>query len=196
MDSLVTKVVPHPLYMPHFEPTIYGMLNYKSVLESSESRLMQCSSKAWGDLFSNIAIYSILCIINLYEPSWDSHFVYLLIKKKKKIYIYIYIYSKIWHFIWDNVPVWIARFARLRFFFFSQNMNSKITWIYYAETKHCSCTVVVLFIHLKILKMGPTVLFTHLKIILLQYFQFSISTTISSTQMDPMCPCLYITDSY
>ena len=156
---------------------------------------LRCSSKAWGDLFSNIAIYSILCIINLYEPSWDSHFVYLLIKY---IYIYIYIYSKSWHFLWDNVPVWIARFARLRFFFFFffQNMNSKITWIYYTETKYCSCTVVVLFIHLKILKIGLTVLFTHLKIILLQCFQVSISTTISSTQMDPMCPCLYITNSY
>ena len=33
--------------------------------------------------------------------------------------------------------------------------------------------------------MGPTVLFTHLKIILLQCFQFSVSATISSIQMDP-----------
>ena len=30
------------------------------------------------------------------------------------------------------------------------------------------------------------VLFTHLKIILLQYFQFSVSATISSIQMDPL----------
>ena len=32
--------------------------------------------------------------------------------------------------------------------------------------------------------MGPTVLFMHLKIILLQYFQFSVSATISSIQTD------------
>ena len=36
--------------------------------------------------------------------------------------------------------------------------------------------------------MGPTVLFTHLKIILLQYFQFSVSATISSIQTDPLSP--------
>ena len=35
--------------------------------------------------------------------------------------------------------------------------------------------------------MGLTVLFTHLKIILLQYFQFSISVIISSIQTDPQC---------
>ena len=33
--------------------------------------------------------------------------------------------------------------------------------------------------------MDPTTLFTHLKIILLQCFQFSVSATISSIQMDP-----------
>ena len=115
MDSLVTKVVPHPLYMPHFEPTIYGMLNYKSVLESSESRLMQCSSKAWGDLFSNIAIYSILCIINLYEPSWDSHFVYLLIKY---IYIYIYIYIQRVDIFFEIMYPFGLRVLRVYGFFF------------------------------------------------------------------------------
>ena len=36
-----------------------------------------------------------------------------------------------------------------------------------------------------ILKIGPTVLFTHLKIILLQCFQFSVSTTMSLIQTDP-----------
>ena len=38
------------------------------------------------------------------------------------------------------------------------------------------------------LKMDPTILFTHLKIILLQcfQFQFSISTTISSIQTNPL----------
>ena len=34
-----------------------------------------------------------------------------------------------------------------------------------------------------ILKLGPTVLFIHLKIILLQYFQFSVSAKISCIQM-------------
>ena len=47
---------------------------------------------------------------------------------------------------------------------------------------HYSRTVVALFTHLKILKMGPTILFTHLKIILLQYFQSS--TKINSIQTD------------
>ena len=50
---------------------------------------------------------------------------------------------------------------------------------------HYSRTVHALFTHLKILKMGTTVLFTHLKIILLQYFQFSVSATISLIQIDP-----------
>ena len=35
--------------------------------------------------------------------------------------------------------------------------------------------------------MGPTTLYTHLKIILLQYFQFSVSATISLIQTDPKC---------
>ena len=43
---------------------------------------------------------------------------------------------------------------------------------------HCSYTVYVLFT-------GPTTLFTHLKIILLQFFQFPVSATISSIQTDP-----------
>ena len=38
--------------------------------------------------------------------------------------------------------------------------------------------------YLKILKKGLTILFTHLKIILLQYFQFLVSTKISSIQTD------------
>ena len=44
----------------------------------------------------------------------------------------------------------------------------------------------------KILKMSLTVLFTHLKIILLQYFQFSVSVTISSIQTDPISNYLFI----
>ena len=46
---------------------------------------------------------------------------------------------------------------------------------YYSRTEQCcSHTVAILFMHLKILKMGLMVLFTHLKIILLQCFQFSV----------------------
>ena len=48
---------------------------------------------------------------------------------------------------------------------------------------YCSHTIHVIHIHFiskkKILKMGLTVLFIHLKIILLQYFQFSVSAKIS-----------------
>ena len=40
--------------------------------------------------------------------------------------------------------------------------------------QYCLHTVAILFMYLKILKIGPMVLFIHLKIILLQYFQFSV----------------------
>ena len=47
---------------------------------------------------------------------------------------------------------------------------------------HCLCTV-----HEKNkIKMGLTVLFTNLKIILLQYFQFSVSAKISCIRTDPV----------
>ena len=49
----------------------------------------------------------------------------------------------------------------------------------------CLSLFTVLFTYYKILKIDPTVLFTHLKIILLQYFQFSVSATINSIQTDP-----------
>ena len=48
----------------------------------------------------------------------------------------------------------------------------------YVIFTHCLCTVYALFT-------GSTILFTHLKIILLQYFQFSVSAKISSIQTDP-----------
>ena len=56
---------------------------------------------------------------------------------------------------------------------------------------HYSSTVHVLFTHLKILKMDLIALFTHLKIILLQCFQFSVSATISSIQMDSISQIYY-----
>ena len=66
--------------------------------------------------------------------------------------------------------MWRFQFSVFKLFFFLR-MNSKITWFYCARKKKCSCTVYILF--------------THLKIILLQYFQFSISATINLTQTDP-----------
>ena len=58
--------------------------------------------------------------------------------------------------------------------FFSLRVNSNITWFYcIGDKKHCSCTVYAPFTSL-------TILFIDLKIILLQYFQFSISAKISS----------------
>ena len=74
-------------------------------------------------------------------------------------------------------------------FFYFQCMNSKITWIYcVGDNYHYSSTVVALFTHLKILKMGPTVLFTYLKIILLQCFQFLVSAKISCIKIDLQNP--------
>ena len=67
-------------------------------------------------------------------------------------------------------------------FFWFLRVNSKITWFYCIGKKtlitHCLCTVHALFT-------GLTILFTHLKIILLQCFQFSVLSTISSIQTDP-----------
>ena len=104
------------------------------------------------------------------------------------------------------VPIWIQRFSlylavRLPlfsfffFFFFSRISGRERQNLLFMRQMslftHCSGTVYALFMGLtatlfkKILKMGPTVLFTHLKIILLRYFQFSISATISSIQTDP-----------
>ena len=92
---------------------------------------------------------------------------------------------------------WILRprFTFFKIFFFS------CTWTVtsYGLLAGTKITVHTLFITvyntvhaLKNIKMGPTVLFTHLKIILLQYFQFSISATISSIQMDHIYIYIYI----
>ena len=63
----------------------------------------------------------------------------------------------------------------------------------FVERQETIITVAVLFMgptatlfKKNILKMGPTILFTHLKIILLQWFQFSVSTTIISIQTNPL----------
>ena len=68
------------------------------------------------------------------------------------------------------------------FFLFSQRVNSKITWIYYTRNKkHCSRTI-----H------GSHDTFTHLKIILLRYFQFSVSAKISCIQTEPKSLMIFI----
>ena len=104
----------------------------------------------------------------------------------------------------DGVYVWIHVHVSSFFFFFFFTQFLPFETIY-----HCSRTVAVLFTHCssiihalqqyyshivhgthshfiqkKILKMGPTILFTLLKIILLQCFQFSVSTKISYIQTD------------
>ena len=82
--------------------------------------------------------------------------------------------------------VHVFQFYVFQFFFFFYSYAWTVTSYGFAlqETK---ITIHILFITIhstvyaqKILKMGLTVLFTHLKIILLQYFQFSVSATISS----------------
>ena len=82
----------------------------------------------------------------------------------------------------------VSVFFFLFFFFFSAWPVNLLC----RDKNYCSYTVSVLFTYcnstvhaLNILKMGLTVLFTPLKIILLQYFQFSVSATISSIQTVP-----------
>ena len=77
----------------------------------------------------------------------------------------------------------IIKMSILSFNLFKKHMNGKITWFYCVGKKtlfmYCLCTVHIRFA-------GPTILFTHLKIILLQCFQFSVSTTISPIQTKPI----------
>ena len=72
------------------------------------------------------------------------------------------------------------RLVLLFFFFFS-------TWTVTSHefTVHDKNTIHALFTDL-------TILFTHLKIILLQCFQFSVSTKISCIQMDPKTLLIYV----
>ena len=102
------------------------------------------------------------------------------------------------------MPVWIQhfplnlalRFSFLFFLFFfdftrfreetkftvyETNVTVHALFWYYSHTVHRTHSHIIQKKKIK-LKMGPMVLFTHLKIILLQYFQFSISATISSIQ--------------
>ena len=90
-----------------------------------------------------------------------------------------------------NYCVWRFGFCFFFFFFFSftcfQLLETNFT--VHVLQQYCLCTVYGTHRHFiqkkKFLKLGPTVLFTHLKIILLQYFQFSISVKISCIQMNP-----------
>ena len=92
--------------------------------------------------------------------------------------------------VWPFGLQWKWHCVFLFFFFFSAR-NSWLCqlWTVHSYTVHKSHKF-----HFSVtfsLKMGPTILFTHLKIILLQYFQFqfSISVTINSIQTDPVYQC-------
>ena len=109
--------------------------------------------------------------------------VFLFSKKKKKIY---------WdpHFTWDTVlsvgpvhcaqdplPIWPANI--------SQECVTPVGPVHCSRDPQTSFSVTFL------LKIGLTALFTHLKIILLQCFQFSVFSKISSIQTDSYFPKLY-----
>ena len=88
-----------------------------------------------------------------------------------------------------NYCVW--RFAFCFFFSFSFShvcsfYRQILLFTYYSNTDYAlfmEPTATLFRKKKKILKLGPTVLFIHLKIILLQYFQFSVSAKISCIQM-------------
>ena len=101
------------------------------------------------------------------------------------------------------MTIWIQRFplnpaARFYFILFAfMHFKEGGVKIYFmiqmSLFMYCFGTIHTLFMgptatlfRKKILKIGLMVLFTHLKIILLQCFQFSVSATISSIQMDPL----------
>ena len=100
----------------------------------------------------------------------------------------IYFTSKMWGFknLYIKAKIWLKlgldtrlRFLRVFFFFFS-------AWTVKSHeftVQEKIITVAAQFTHLKILKMGPTVLFTHLK----NYFAtvFSVSAKISCIQTNP-----------
>ena len=71
------------------------------------------------------------------------------------------------------------------FFFLHVLLQARDNYYCSRTEQYCSHIVAVLFTHLKILKMGQTVLCTYLKIILLQCFQFLVLTKLSCIQTDP-----------
>ena len=76
----------------------------------------------------------------------------------------------------DSAFAFFSAFSFFSFFFF---FSSRAGFVDFSTLNsafvHCSWTHKHHFSVTFSLKMGPTVLFTHLKIILLQYFQFSVS---------------------
>ena len=62
-------------------------------------------------------------------------------------------------------------------------MKTEANYIFSMSPVHCSQDLQVIISANITLKLGLTVLFTYLKIILLQYFKFSV---ISSIQIDPI----------
>ena len=85
----------------------------------------------------------------------------------------------------DHLDCHFAFFLCVFFFFSTRNCWLCQLWTMHTYTVHRSHKFH--FSTTFSLKMGPTILFTHLKIILLQcfQFQFSVSATISSIQMEP-----------
>ena len=83
---------------------------------------------------------------------------------------------------------YLSSFALFFFFFFLIQPQHLTKFSMNSAFVHCSWTHKFHFSATFSLKMGSATLFTHLKIILLQcfQFQFSVSATISSIQMDPI----------
>ena len=103
-------------------------------------------------------------------------------KKKKKTLVCVWIHV---------AGVCVLDFSVFPFFFsflFTCFRETIITivalFMYCSNTVHGTTTT--LFRKNKKIKMGHTVLFTYFKIILLQYFQFSVSEKISYIQTEPL----------
>ena len=84
-------------------------------------------------------------------------------------------------FDWDGCCVFQFHVLFLFFFF-----TFALTVILY-RTKIVIHALFITVYALKNIKNGSHGIIIHLKIILLQYFQFSVSTTINSIQTDPIC---------
>ena len=110
-------------------------------------------------------------------------------KKKKTIWSFQKHFSNFLYYLFGSKFTFSAFFF---FFFFFPRVFFFLRQL--SQFTYCNSTVYDThnhFIPKKIFKMDLTILFTHLKIILLQYFQFSISTKISYIQINPKCSKYY-----
>ena len=131
----------------------------------------------WYKLFYMFHIYIILTINFLYYN--------LIVTTRDGVYVWIHVHissflSFFFHAFsafWDNYHY--SRIVAALFTHCSSIIHA--LWQYYSRIVHGTHSH---FIQKKILKMSPTILFTLLKIILLQCFQFSVSTKISCIQTD------------